>query len=470
MYLRIIFLLTCLFCVAKHSHSGLPDIGEPADLVMSPQEENKLGGSFYRALHQQQSILDDPEVNNYIQSLGNRLSSGTGQQTFTFFVVRDSRINAFAVPGGYIGINAGLILATRNEGELAGVIAHEIAHVTQRHIARFYSGSGSTVQWSQIGAILAAIALASQGQGDGASAALLAGTAAGYQSLINHTRIHELEADRIGIQYLAQAGFNPADMAGFFDVMRDKNLEADTRFEILRTHPLSANRVAEAKARAAKIGHRNIPSSKRYHLMKARLITQLGRQKELLNHYQKQRGKLKEIDHYNYALLLSHANQFKPAQAAIDQAMSKDPDNIHYQLAKAQNLIQQQQYAQASALLYKLLKLYPEHVAASLYYAESLKRQDKHMDNIAFLEDFLHHRKNPNPKLYFLLAESYAKTNNKALSLFNQGKYYFHIGNYRAAGLQLQAAEKTDTLNSRQLRTLQDLIEVIEEEKKQQRY
>lgn len=459
-----IFLTFLLGHIASAS-ANLPDIGEPADRILSPTEETKLGSSFHRALHQQESILTDPEISSYIQSLGNRLSSGIGQQPFTFFVIKDTRINAFAVPGGYIGINAGLILATRNEGELAGVMAHEIAHVTQRHIARFYAGSGGVARWTQIGAVLAAIALASQGQGEGATAALYAGTAAGYQSLINHTRLHEQEADRIGIQYLAQAGFNPGDMAGFFDVMRNQNLEADNRFEILRTHPLSANRVAEAKARAAQIGIRPVPSSKRYHLMKARLIALLSRQQPLLRHYKKQPPS-NNIDLYTHALLLTSANQYKAAKSTIDKASQQDPDNIHFQLARAQLFLAQKQYRAAAKLLRNLLQLYPKHLATSLYYAETLKRQNKHLENIEMLEQLQRNQPQPPAQVYFLLAESYAKTQQKALSLFNQGRHYFYTGNYRAAGLQLKAAEKENTLNEQQQKEIEALLKIIEDEKK----
>lgn len=443
----------------------LPDIGEPADRTLSPREEFKLGSSFYRAMHQQESILNDPEVTTYIQSLGNRLSSGIGQQPFTFFVVKDSRINAFAVPGGYIGINAGLILATRNEGELAGVMAHEIAHVTQRHIARFYSGSGSKARWTQIGAVLAAIALASQGAGEGATAALYAGTAAGYQSLINHTRAHEQEADRIGIQYLAQAGFNPGDMAGFFDVMRDQSLEADNRFEILRTHPLSANRVAEAKARAAQIGVRPVPSSKRYHLIKARLIALLSRQQSLLRHYKNQPPE-NDIEQYTHGLLLTQANKYRAAKKALEKASKNDPDNIHFQLAATQLALAKSDYASAEKQLRTLLQLYPQHEAATLYYAETLKRQNKHTDNINLLEAFRQQHRHIPVQVYFLLAESYARTDQKALSLFNQGRHYFMTGSYRAAGLQLKAAEKTGKLNEQQQHELESLLKTIEEEQK----
>lgn len=463
-HIYTILLSVSLFIAASSSHAELPSIGEPADLTLSPKEEAKLGNSFYRALQQQESVLNDPELSSYLQSLGNRLNSGVSQEQFKFFIIKDSRINAFAVPGGFIGINAGLILATQNEGELASVMAHEIAHVTQRHIARFYAGSGAA-GWAQLGAFLAAIALASQGQGDGAAAAFYAGTAAGYQSLINHTRIHELEADRVGIQYLAQAGFNPGDMAGFFDVIRNKSLEADKRFEILRTHPLSENRIAEAKSRAQQIGIHPVPSSKHYLLMKARLVAMLGQQRELLKHYQKNSEDLTEIDQYTHALLLIDNRKLKSAGQVLSNILKRDPDNIHYRLATAQLSIAQKNYKKAKQQLLDLLALYPGHIAATVHYSRTLRLLKQHRQNIQLIETVTETARPA--ELYRLLAESLNSENKLAQSQLAQGQYYFLTGHYRAAGLQLKAALKDKkALSEKDKKKIESLLETIEEEQK----
>lgn len=458
-------LLASLLLSSTSFADELPSIGEPADLALSPQEEKKLGSRFFRTLQQQGSILKDPELSSYIQSLGNRLNSGIGQEPFRFFIIKDARINAFAVPGGFIGMNAGLILASRNEGELAGVMAHEIAHVTQRHIARFYAGSG-TASWSQLGAFLAAIALASQGEGDAAAAAFYAGSAASYQSLINHTRIHEQEADRVGIQYLAQAGFNPGDMAGFFDVIRNKSLEADKRFEILRTHPLSENRIAEAKSRAQQIGIHPVPSSKRYLLMKARLIATLEQQRGLLKHLQNTQQTLSEVDRYAFALLLIDNRDYTAAHSQTEKLLKRDPDNIHYRLLAAQLSIAEQNYIQAEQQLTRLLKLYPEHIASIVYYSRTLRLLKKHKENVQLIKGVA--EQNRPIELYRLLAESLNHLNEQAQSQLAQGQYHFLSGSYRAARLQLSAALKQkDKLTEKDKKQAKDLLELIEEEQKQ---
>ena len=192
----------------------LPDIGSPVDAVISRDDEYKLGLQVVRGLREQGQILDDPEVNDYMQSLGARIAAQTpdGQRQFQYFVVRDAAINAFALPGGFVGVNSGLVLASANEAQLAGVLAHETAHVTQRHIARSIRAQGRQGLMTA-GALLAAILLgaAAGGSGDIAQGAIAIAQGSAAQAQINFTRDNEYEADRVGMGFLAAAGFDPAE-------------------------------------------------------------------------------------------------------------------------------------------------------------------------------------------------------------------------------------------------------------------
>jgi predicted Zn-dependent protease len=233
---------------------SLPEIGDPAGAVISPYEESELGEAFYRSLRQQGQIIDDPEISEYIDYLGNRLASNSDQPGpgFTFFVVDDPTINAFAAPGGYIGVHKGLILADKSEGELAAVLAHEIAHVTQRHMARrFQTTKNMAIPYAVT--ILSAILLGTQDPQLG-QAALVAGLATQAQRQINFTRANEAEADRVGIGVLARSGYDPRNMAVTF-----QRLQESGRFygegppEYLRTHPVYATRISDALSRAGPI-------------------------------------------------------------------------------------------------------------------------------------------------------------------------------------------------------------------------
>ena len=200
---------------AQTTGSELPDIGMPASTTLSLADEYKIGLMIVRQLREAGQIVEDPEINEYLQALGMRLSSQAheGAHRFTFFAVRDSSINAFALPGGFIGVNAGLVTATRSEAELAGVLAHEIAHVTQRHIARSLQNAGRA-NMASMAAMLAAILIgATTGlPSDAVLGGVTAAQGLAAQSQINYTRANEAEADRVGIGILAASGFDPVGM------------------------------------------------------------------------------------------------------------------------------------------------------------------------------------------------------------------------------------------------------------------
>jgi len=214
------FLCLCLFlCVPawpEVTTLDLPDIGDSTGGILSPEFERRLGQAFLSQVRKQADIVSDPEINNYIESIGYRLvsQSDNNEQQFTFFVINDPLINAFAAPGGIVGINSGVVMNARSESELAGVVAHEIAHVTQKHMARSVEMS-KQMSIPTLAAMLGAILVATQNPEAG-QAALMAVQGASAQARINFTRANEQEADRIGIQLLVRAGFDPHGMAGFF--------------------------------------------------------------------------------------------------------------------------------------------------------------------------------------------------------------------------------------------------------------
>src|SRR5882672_4658548 len=239
----------------------LPELGSPANAAVSLEDEYQAGLGWFRQMGQGGSLLEDPETSDYIQQIGHTLSSRAeeGQHQFYYFVVRDPVINAFAMPGGFVAIDSGLILATRNENELAGVMAHETAHVTQRHLVRGLidqSHAGLVSTAAMLAAILLGATAGRGGSGDAMEGAILATQSAAIQHQINYTRASEFEADRIGIGTMANAGYDPLGMASFFDYMSHSGPEPSrvNAVQFLIDHPIFSDRVAEAKNRADQIG------------------------------------------------------------------------------------------------------------------------------------------------------------------------------------------------------------------------
>ena len=332
--------------LAQTTGSELPDIGTPASTTLSLADEYKIGLMIVRGLREAGQIVEDPEINEYLQSLGMRLASQAheGAHRFTFFAVRDSSINAFALPGGFIGVQAGLVKATRSEAELAGVLAHEIAHVTQRHIARSIQNAGRA-NMASLAAMLAAILLGAT-TGVPADAVLGGVTAAqglAAQSQINYTRANEAEADRVGIGILSAAGFDPVGMPEFFGTMQQRMGGAGRNIpDLLRTHPVTIERIAETRDRASRMERPRTPDSTSYALIRDRLqLETVSEESRVLDMFPAAKSAdypSTDAEQYGRALALMRAGSATEAIVALEALRDRRPDVtlFHTALGQAQ--------------------------------------------------------------------------------------------------------------------------------------
>lgn len=427
---------------------SLPELGDPADRFLSPAQEIKLGGDFYRSLYQQNAIMDDPEIAYYILHLGNRLTSflDTSKFKFTFFVVNDNNINAFAVPGGYIGVNAGLILESGTESQLAGVIAHEIAHVTQRHIARRLADSSSR-QGLTLAAVLTGILMAAGGSGEAAEALIFSGIAAGAQQTLAFSRSNELEADKVGLGVLDKAGFDQNGMAEFFQILQRKKPEGAEQLAFLYTHPLDSERIAEAQSRVAQLKPKNPPYNQEYHLIKEKLRVLSNRNlPNLLERYETQKTKT-DIQQYGYSQALAANGDFKNATAIIKNLIETDSDNLNYQLALARYYRDQKDYTLTTTLLGNLVTLYPDHYPLVFYYAESLKNLKQGDKCRTLIKTYLRSKPALTIQIHKLLAECHLQAGEPVMSNIALAEYYIASSNYADAIIQLQDALKHKNLD-----------------------
>ena len=319
--------------------ADLPDLGEVSRQYFSDQEEQTLGRTIMRDVYADPRYLDDPEIENYLNQLGYKLVSvsARNQRTFNFFVVDDPTINAFAMPGGNIGVHTGLLLAAQSESELASVIAHEIAHVTQDHLARMVAAQSQSY-WPTMAALALAL-LASRSNPNVASAAIASTQAYSIQNQLNYSRDYEREADRLGYDMLTRAGFDPRAMSEFFERLQRANRFYDTSAPAyLRTHPLTSERIADMEARSESAPYRQVQDSLDFQLVRARLRAQENTPDDAVL---AARGTLKDKRYSNetaarYALIsaLLRARQFKEAEAEVQKLPSgKNSDPMILQLA-----------------------------------------------------------------------------------------------------------------------------------------
>ena len=375
-------LLPAPLLASERIQDELPEMGTAAQATLSLEDEYRLGLMVMRGLRESGAVLDDPEITEYLQSLGTRLSSqaheGNLPRQFSYFMVRETSINAFALPGGFIGVNEGLMIETANESELAGVLAHETAHVTQRHIARSIQDQGRTGLVSAA-AMLAAILVGAvaHGGGNAVMGAVAAAQGIAMQSQINFTRDNEMEADRIGMGLLASAGFDPNGLPTFFETMfRRTQLGPDQIPEMLRSHPVESTRIAETKARAAQYPAVTPKDSPSYALMKERarvLSTPPGADPRTYYAGVKDgdpRTPLAQI--YGKALADYVAGDPAKALPVFERLRANYPQVLQFHTAYAQAQVATGDNRGALLTLEHALKLAPRNVPVTVRYGQAL--------------------------------------------------------------------------------------------------
>ncbi len=449
----------------------LPDMGDSTGTLISPIEEKKLGEAFFRRLHSQINIDEDLEIQHYIESVGNRLAtnSDTPSYPFHFFVVLDKSINAFAGPGGYIGINSGLITTTESESELASVMAHEIAHVTQRHLYRAFEAA-SQLSLPTAAAMLAAILLGTQNAEMG-MAALTAIQAGSAQYQINFTRDNEQEADRIGMQTLVHSNYDPRSMPIFFE-----RLQQSSRYygkgipEFLRTHPVTVSRISDTRGRAEKYPYRQYPDSPDYLLTKAKLrIKTLDNYNDILRYFsvrQKQGTPVQRaVARYGLGLIALKKQQFKKAEAIFRQLVHEFPNQSQYLTAWAKTAFESGKFDMALARYNKALKIFPKNTAIQYEYISTLLRSGYAKKAYRALDN-LNIKIKHQPTYYRLLAETYGALGKQAESHRYMAEYYYAKGLTPFAITQVKLAQKSKDLNFYLAAILDDRLNYFLEEEK----
>ena len=373
------FLLLLMLAPAALAE-GLPDLGEVSQGDFSPAMERRIGESIMQDIRlHEPTYLDDPEIRGYLNRLGSRLvaKSLEARQDFDFFALRDTTLNAFAMPGGYIGVHTGLILAAQTESELASVLAHEISHVTQHHLARQLNTQSQAQLPMLLSLAVAILASRAHAGGDFAQGALIAGQAAGMQQQLNYSRDFEREADRLGIALLDRAGFDIRGMPSFFErLQRFGRLYENNAPGYLRTHPLTTERIADMENRTRPQPYRQIADSLDFLLVRAKLRAGEGTAQDALSDFESQLRERKFTSEiaarYGLAIALSRAGNFAAAEREVGELRRLDAVSPLVEFLAADLRRKQNGLAGTQRILRAALERYPQERALAYALVETL--------------------------------------------------------------------------------------------------
>ena len=445
MRVAAIFTLLCLALAPRAFGQSLPELGG-GDLALSPQVERRLGESIVRDIRfRDPSYVDDPEINDYLNWLGARLTQtrAAARQDFEFFGMRDHTINAFALPGGFVGVNTGLITAAETESELASVLAHEIAHVSQRHIARMF-GQQQQMQMPVMAAMAAAILLG-RARPDLAIGAAAAAQAGAIQASLGYSRDFEREADRIGMQTLEEAGFDVRAMSTFFEKMQRGSRVADDGSVpgYLRTHPVTTERIADVQNKAAGAPYRQFRDSQEFHFVRAKLRAESGDARDALASF---RGAMRDgryvneaTGRYGLATALLRNRELREAEAETDRLRALGVDSAMLEMLAARIKQAAGDPSGAAGILSAATKRYPYSRAISYAHIAVLQDAGRNDAALAALREPL--RLYPrDARLYGMQAKTYASLGKRLLQHQSQGEAYALQGVLPAAIEQYQLA------------------------------
>lgn len=446
--MRVVLCLA-LFCSAMLSvgdENDLPDLGDSSATVLSPLQEQRIADEIMREVMASDDVVGDTEVTDYVQALGNRLAeSGPDKnQKFNFFVLNEKSINAFAMPGGVIGVHTGLILAASSESEVAGVLGHEIGHVVQRHMARMVAKQKQDSVINMVG--MAAAILVARGSPQLASGALTASMANGVQQRLDYTREHEREADRVGMQILEKAGFDTHAMATFFETLQKGSRFAEGNSpSFLRTHPLTVERIADVKSRESSANFRMMAYSPDFDYVKAKLIASLSNPALAIEIF---KGNLDQkkynneaSQHYGLALAYLRKNDLIAADKALQWLKQNAPKHAMFAVLTANLEVAKNRPEYAAKAYVAGLADYPTNRALIDGYAEHMIRTNQLELALTFIESkqslYLE-----DPIFYELKSRIYTMQGKNLLRHQAQAEAYYRRYNLPKAIEQMELATK----------------------------
>lgn len=433
--------------------AGLPELGDSAAVELSPRMEQRLGDALMTEGRRDPTYINDPAINQYLTDVGRRLAGTLASApVVNVFGVRDASINAFAMPGGHIGIHSGLVVSAQSESELAGVLAHEIAHVSQRHVAR-QLGQRNQSGMLMMGMMVAALAAAAAGAGDLAQGAAVFGQAAVLNSQLAFSRDAEREADRVGLQMVQAAGFDPEGTIDMFSrLMQTSRFNQGTGPSYASTHPMSIERMSDMQNRTRGQAGSARGDSSTFWFVRAKLsVLQSGYSRAvdpiamLRNEAAAQTGARAAAAHYGVAIGLLAQGDSEGARAAWKAAMATGVSHPMLTELEAELSILDGRFDEAARQAAEGFKRWPQQRSLAVLLARSLQRAGRDREAVDFLQDRIEQWPTQEPVLYRMAAESHARLGNPVPEKRNMAEYYVLTGALPAALSQLQQARSAST-------------------------
>ncbi|KQT33301.1 peptidase M48 [Methylophilus sp. Leaf414] len=428
------------------SSNQLPELGDASQTVLSARDEEKIANQILKQVAVSQDVFDDAEVTDYLQALGKRLgaSSPDKQQKFYFFVLQDKSINAFAMPGGVIGVHTGLFTSSNSESELASVLGHEIGHVTQHHLARMLASQKYDMFKNIAATALALLVMRSNPQAG--MGAMTAASAAGIQRQIDYTREHEREADRVGLTILQDAGFDVRAMPAFFNTLQRATRFSDGNMpSYLRTHPMTSERIADMGNRVQNLPYKQVNENPAFSLMRAKIRAFQGSPTQMVeefkNNLEEGRFQNEQSEHFGLAYAYLRANQAKNAQQEVQWLEQHGMVNPYIITLKAVTLAKLGQVPEAQAQFLQGLQRYPQHRIFAQGQAESLINSNQWAPAVSFIQKQLQTFPD-DPKLYEWLAAAYQGQGKQMLRHQALGEAYVRKYDFPRAVDQFEIASK----------------------------
>jgi len=455
-FIAALVAVTSLSSIAQTDRINLPELGNSASNVLSNSEERAYAQSLVRQMRAYELLIEDPLINDFFSDMGFNLASRSDQPeaAFTFVVLDQSVINAFAAPGGVIALHSGLILLADTQDEVAGVLSHEIAHITQLHMYRAFE-KGKTMNILAM-LVMMGLILASGGDGQVVTGAVMGAQAAAAQAQINFTRHNEIEADRVGIRTLAAAGYDPQGMADFFSKMgHTSRANGVGPPEFLRTHPVSVNRIAEAESRIQNLPAVVPDEGRQFYIVQARLRALLERDvKKVIKHFKSELEK-KQSDArrngtlYGLAIARQRNAEYDEAELLLSDLLEKEPSRLAFQLQMANLHLQRGSHEQAIDALAELYHSFPGNQAIALEYGKALLDQGQpelaETASVVLRQQLLSRR--TDPTLYALYAQAANLSGDEVRSTEAIAESYYQRGGTMEAITQLESLTKRADLD-----------------------